>query len=306
MSSLTARLQMTMPVGTELWDLDVWNGNLLIMDGAAAWAKTCTAATHPGLPNEGDIILETDTDKVFIRSGTAWDQIGTSFTGVPIVSGKQLNIGGSTSAAPIAVLVALANDAVLSTRVPLDTSSKFAIKGDGKHEWGDGNVAADTNLYRSAANVLKTDDILFANSFLENSGAVTVSNVQAVAGTTTSVSYVATLTSGTTCSTTFVAPSSGKVIIKNTAEALNSGAGYSRYAIEVRTGAVIGSGTAIITAGDDDSGGNTGTSSVRATCETMLSGLTAGSTYNLRQLFRVQSGTGTFLRKNVIVSPQAA
>jgi hypothetical protein len=42
-----------------------------------------------------------------------------------------------------------------------DTQPAFRILGDGKVEWGvGGTTALDVNLYRSAANVLKTDDTL--------------------------------------------------------------------------------------------------------------------------------------------------
>jgi hypothetical protein len=46
-------------------------------------------------------------------------------------------------------------------RVSGDSSGRFVILGDGKFEWGNGGAGGrDTNLYRSAANVLKTDDML--------------------------------------------------------------------------------------------------------------------------------------------------
>jgi hypothetical protein len=46
-------------------------------------------------------------------------------------------------------------------RVSGDSSGRFVILGDGKHEWGSGGAGGrDTNLYRSAVNVLKTDDML--------------------------------------------------------------------------------------------------------------------------------------------------
>jgi hypothetical protein len=43
-----------------------------------------------------------------------------------------------------------------------DTFDRFRIYADGLHEWGPGNAARDTNLYRSAANVLSTDDAFAA------------------------------------------------------------------------------------------------------------------------------------------------
>lgn len=39
-----------------------------------------------------------------------------------------------------------------------DSEDRLRILTDGKMEWGTGSAAADTNLYRSAANTLKTDD----------------------------------------------------------------------------------------------------------------------------------------------------
>jgi hypothetical protein len=43
-----------------------------------------------------------------------------------------------------------------------DTVSRFAILADGSHDWGAGGATVrDTNLYRSEANVLKTDDSLW-------------------------------------------------------------------------------------------------------------------------------------------------
>lgn len=64
-----------------------------------------------------------------------------------------------------------------------DTYSRGAIYADGKIEWGAGGATArDTNLYRSAANVLKTDDNLITGGYLQtgmaakrytNSGQVT-------------------------------------------------------------------------------------------------------------------------------------
>lgn len=43
-------------------------------------------------------------------------------------------------------------------RVDNDANARVVIYADGKHEFGDGTAARDTNLYRSAADVLRTDD----------------------------------------------------------------------------------------------------------------------------------------------------
>jgi hypothetical protein len=72
-----------------------------------------------------------------------------------------------------------------------DVANRYAVLCDGKTEWGDGTGARDTNLYRSAANTLKTDDALvtaslstgaIAGSALTATGDVSGSSLIAVAG----------------------------------------------------------------------------------------------------------------------------
>ncbi|MEU7366632.1 hypothetical protein AB0B92_13715 [Streptomyces hygroscopicus] len=67
----------------------------------------------------------------------------------------------SVAFAAYAGIVGLSTNRLFDGRVSGDSSGRLAIFGDGKHEWGDGGAGGrDTNLYRSAANVLKTDDKL--------------------------------------------------------------------------------------------------------------------------------------------------
>ena len=47
-----------------------------------------------------------------------------------------------------------------------DASYRFSVLADGTTRWGDGTAAPDTNLYRSAANTLQTDDNLTLNGIL--------------------------------------------------------------------------------------------------------------------------------------------
>jgi hypothetical protein len=51
-----------------------------------------------------------------------------------------------------------------STFVTGDNFLRYSFLGDGTMKWGAGATVADTNLYRSAANVLKTDDDFIANN----------------------------------------------------------------------------------------------------------------------------------------------
>lgn len=59
---------------------------------------------------------------------------------------------------PVDVEGALATTVVESSFVTGDAENRFSRDAAGKHSWGGGAGAADTNLYRSAADTLKTDD----------------------------------------------------------------------------------------------------------------------------------------------------
>jgi hypothetical protein len=50
-----------------------------------------------------------------------------------------------------------------SVRQDTDTASRWGVRESGKHEWSDGVSAADVNLYRGAAGILKTDNQIQAN-----------------------------------------------------------------------------------------------------------------------------------------------
>ena len=53
-----------------------------------------------------------------------------------------------------------ANQVAETLKVQGDTNNRYQQRPDGKQEWGSGSATPDTNLYRLAANVLGTDDLL--------------------------------------------------------------------------------------------------------------------------------------------------
>jgi hypothetical protein len=67
---------------------------------------------------------------------------------------------GTVSAAAVAITGAAAGTDVVTTKVTADTQQRLIVDADGTHLWGSGSAAGDTNLYRSAADTLKTDDAL--------------------------------------------------------------------------------------------------------------------------------------------------
>lgn len=129
-------------------------------------------------------------------------------------------------------------------------------------------------------------------------------NAQAVSGTTTSFTFVEVLTGGVTCSFTFTAPPSGKVVIGNNCHIDNSTTQTSICSFIVRTGGTPGSGTTVYDAGDDDSIWQSNTNEFRSGTTDIISGLTPGAVYNVRQEFRVSGGaTATFSRKKLNLWP---
>lgn len=131
--------------------------------------------------------------------------------------------------------------------------------------------------------------------------AVSVSDTQEADGTTTSGVYTATLTGTGGCSLTFVAPVSGKVQITNNANCKNSGASPSLCSIQVRAGAVIGSGTVVL--GVSNPNAVFSGTEINAGRSKMLHGLTPFATYNAQQLFATVGGTATFGAKHLSVTP---
>lgn len=67
-----------------------------------------------------------------------------------------------------------ANADVYALAQPGDTNQRWKVKGDGKTWWGPGNATQDTNLYRSAANVLATDDSLSVAQSIDAGSQVSV------------------------------------------------------------------------------------------------------------------------------------
>jgi hypothetical protein len=55
-------------------------------------------------------------------------------------------------------------DEALSARLHSDTVSRIRIDAGGKITWGSGDASGDTNIYRSSANTLTTDDVFVATA----------------------------------------------------------------------------------------------------------------------------------------------
>ncbi|WP_203824405.1 hypothetical protein [Actinoplanes palleronii] len=112
------------------------------------------------------------------------------------------------------------------------------------------------------------------------------------------------------CGTTFVAPTSGAVVVHWFARLQANSANQRALAsISVATGGTLGSGTVVSAANDDGaietSQGTTGGVETRmgASAFRYISGLTAGSTYNVVVQKKVFGGNGSIFHRSVLVLP---
>lgn len=95
-----------------------------------------------------------------ISGPVVFNSTATFNEGITVPSdAKNVKVGGTASPASFAAQRSLATDNVFSTRVAGDSGfNRMQIQADGKLQWGTAAAATDTNLYRSAADKLKTDD----------------------------------------------------------------------------------------------------------------------------------------------------
>lgn len=96
-----------------------------------------------------------------------------------LATSSALTVGNGLTVTGLSALVerALVTDNAYRARVAGDSNSRFLVNADGTITWGTGAAAGDTNLYRSAANTLKTDDDLIVKTHRVHYGESGVSSI---------------------------------------------------------------------------------------------------------------------------------
>ena len=165
MGTTTTRLGLFKPdpdpvTGDDVDVVDL-NDNSDRIDGNIGYV-VCTSGTRPGTPWQGMPIYETDTGFCYVWTGAAWLRILNENTWASavtvagdLVAARGLFGGSSGNAVKIGDDVWLV-DVNLADRVGIQG---VATPANGGIIFGSG---LDTNLYRSAANTLKTDDTFLA------------------------------------------------------------------------------------------------------------------------------------------------
>lgn len=171
------------PVTGDFVDISVLNANMDKIDAVIS-ATVCTSGTRPGSPYDGQIIRETDTGRVYIRNATAgaWDPV--------LISRGTISTPGGAGSANANLRFDLASGSILTSyfvasKQAADSFYRYAVAYDGWTEWGSGAAAADTNLYRRAANHLGTDDSFQATGYCSGLSTENVRVAASAAITTT-------------------------------------------------------------------------------------------------------------------------
>ncbi|MBA5222214.1 hypothetical protein [Streptomyces griseoaurantiacus] len=173
----TSRLGLYRPAASD--DINVatdLNGNYDKLDTFVG-TTVCTSSTRPNAPYSGQSIYETDTGRFLVSNGTS--PASGSWKDPLTATNSTLSSSGGTVTVPARLLSqrTSSTSTALDVQVSGDSVARFNVNQAGKLEWGSGSATRDTNLYRSGANVLATDDSLTVGGGVTATGAVAGLNV---------------------------------------------------------------------------------------------------------------------------------
>lgn len=199
------------------------------------------AGTFTGAPTfSGPVVLSGTPN---ISNGAA---LGGTITGSPTLSGSPTFSGapvftGGPSFTTNSVLFqrASAGQTAMRTSITGDVSDRHQVTGEGIHNWGPGNAATDTNLYRLGVNSLKTDGDYAVGGALSVAGAASVGG--ALSAGNMNLGAWASWTPTWTTSTGLHSPSYGNAVVTGTSVKLGRILVCS-LAIQFGTTTVFGSG----------------------------------------------------------------
>jgi hypothetical protein len=214
MSTSTTRLNVTKPASSENVSISIINSNYDLIDTAVG-ASIGASASRPASAFSGRLWYSTDSAKLYVNSAASastaasWqDAVANALLSNVTVGGNLIMGGGD-----IEITRTSEFNAAYFVQKTGDSDGRYLVRADGLMEWGSGAATRDTNLYRSAANTLKTDDALVVAGGITSTGTVTASTSLNVGGD-------AAITGGLTVtgkgSTVYVRKSASESVISNT------------------------------------------------------------------------------------------
>lgn len=328
-TSLIPRCGVHRDLGGQLGTTQTGSPSMAVMvDTGAAWVPGTEAATQGpyGVVNDASVTLSITTahatlpriDIVQLRvrdsfySGTNNDAVLDVKAGTPNASPT------APSADPNALVLSevLVGAGVTSiVNANITSRRKWLTMTGGMIQanlTADRPASTDVGTGQLVYDIQTGEILLFSGGVYNNvwtlaPSAVTVQSKDGsvTTGSTTSTSFTNTLTTTGIRGVAFVAPPSGKVIVHALASGWNSLAVHSFLSFEVRVGGSVGSGSVHL-ASDENTASEfllTATDPARHKAMGLVTGLTAGSTYNACITYRVPSGTGSYARRHILVQP---
>lgn len=155
---------------------------------------------------------DTALARMVVDGNTAWNLTGTGGvriggTGAPagrlhVERSDDANVlvlrntlGSANGAAMLLMENGTAGATALQSGLSGEGTRRYSMNTSGRMEWGSGSGARDTNLYRSAADTLKTDDNFIVGAPGSASGsAVTVDGTQTLTNKTLTTPVIASIT----------------------------------------------------------------------------------------------------------------
>lgn len=132
------------------------SGNGVILDGFGS--ETIDGATTLTITNQWSYAT-------LFPSGAAW-----FIRAAPTSTAAYLPLSGGTMTGTLNGTLNAAGTTSQASLVSGDSFDRFRRYADGKNEWGPGSAARDTNLYRDAADSLRTDDSFTVGGALKQLG----------------------------------------------------------------------------------------------------------------------------------------
>jgi hypothetical protein len=201
--SAVATKQSTLVSGTNIKTINgnslLGSGNIVISGGGGGSGDV---VGPPSATDNAIVRFDTTTGKLVQDSLVTVDDSGKIQTpGIGLgksPSANKIEILNSSGTQGFRVESPASSDIAFSTYVTGDSFVRGTFLTNGRIELGDGTAVADTNLYRSAANTLKTDDNFIANNIASGatiSGANTgdQTSVSGNAGTATTLATARTI-----------------------------------------------------------------------------------------------------------------
>jgi hypothetical protein len=212
MSATTSRVSLYKPAGGENVNvttdinnnMDKIDTNLNFRVVANATARNAISPFWAGLN-----VRETDTGKLYVSNGSApisasWQEIVQT----NVRTTDELLLGNLTRQQRTN-----ASDSAWETKAAADANARWFMRADGQMWWGPGNATQDTNLYRSAANTLKTDDsFVAAGDVTALSGKVNLGSAGSISNALSSAPGPVANTTTETVIATFNIPANDMVV----------------------------------------------------------------------------------------------